>query len=51
LVLTGLLDIVLVLLTPGADGMSGVLEIFIGIVISVVSSYIKKLYRPSAEVE
>ncbi len=51
LVLTGMLDIVLVLLTPGADGMSGVLEILVGIVISVVSSYIKKLYRPSAEVE
>ncbi len=51
LVVMGLLDIVQTILTPGGDGMIGVLEVLIGVVISVVASYIKKLYRPTAEPE
>ena len=51
IVLTGLLDIVINLLGYGNDGMMGVFEVVIGLAITVVSSYIKKRYRPVTEIE
>ncbi len=46
MVLTGLFDIALSFSHPAYDGMSGIAEIIIGIVITLVASVVKNKYRP-----
>ena len=46
MVLMGLLDIALFFTYPGYDGISGVVEIIIGIIITMTASVVKNRYRP-----
>ena len=45
IVVTGLLDLVLYYIEPGYDGLVGIVEILIGVAISVMYGYTKRLYR------
>lgn len=46
--LSGLIDLALFYIGPGEDPMVGILEIVLGIIISMVSSYFKGQYRKNA---
>ena len=46
LVMMGLFDVVLFYIYPGYDMIVGIAEIALGILVSMVSSYIKNKYRP-----
>jgi hypothetical protein len=45
---TGLMDLALFYIGPGDDPMIGIIEIVLGIVISMVSSFFKRQYKKNA---
>ena len=45
--LLGIIDLVLYYVAPGKDGVIGIIEILLGIMISFLANYIKKFYRSS----
>ena len=51
MVLMGLFDIVLAFTYPGYDGMTGFIEVVIGIMITLAASFIKNKYRPDPIME
>ena len=47
LMVLGIIDLVLYYVAPGKDGVIGIIEILLGIMISFLANYIKKFYRSS----
>ena len=47
--ITGILDLLMYYIEPGNEAMIGIIEILMGVVISIASNYIKIQFRPEAE--
>ena len=51
MVMMGIFDLILYYIYPNYDGIMGIAEIIVGIVISITAAFIKNKYRPGAFVE